>query len=237
MKLRQPWLLRLIGLVAGMFLRWWASTLHRRLIARDGQSHPRGPREQRLIYAFWHESMLAAVAFRARARVLISEHADGELISQVCRHLDLKSIRGSTTRGATRAMLAMMRDRDRRHPAVTPAAPRGPRRQVQLGIVYLASRSGMPIVGVGAGFTCAWRARSWDRFAFPLPWTGLHCVTTRPIFVPPHLNREGLERYRQLVEEEMLRATADAEALAESRRWRKRRPTPPALPGEQRRAA
>jgi hypothetical protein len=33
--------------------------------------------------------------------VLISQHADGELIAEVCRHLRFGLVRGSTTRGGS----------------------------------------------------------------------------------------------------------------------------------------
>ena len=40
---------------------------------------------------------------------------------------------------------------------------------MQPGLVYLASRLGLPIVPVGFGLERPYRANSWDRFAVPRP--------------------------------------------------------------------
>jgi hypothetical protein len=69
--------------------------------------------------------------------VLVSQHRDGELITQVLRHLKFQSIRGSTTRGGVAALRGIMRggerERGRRtrgqHPS-PPPLPRSPPRRL-----------------------------------------------------------------------------------------------------------
>ena len=214
MKLRHPSLIRCLGLLGGWAVRWWTDTLNTRIHCEDGRPHPTDPQEQRYIYAFWHEVLLGPVALRPRAHILISEHADGELITQVCRHLKFPAIRGSSTRGGTRALLEMIRRQRDTHIAFTPDGPRGPRRQVQPGLIYLASKMGLPIVPTGIGYARAWRARSWDRFALPLPWTLSYLHLAPPVVVPPKLDRDGLELQRRLLEREMHRVTELAELRA-----------------------
>ena len=111
--------------------------------------------------------------------ILISDHRDGELITQVIRRLGFSVVRGSTTRGGTRALREMTLRIDQGHLCVTPDGPRGPRRSVHQGIAYLCSRTGLPIVGAGMAFQRPWRARSWDRFCVPRPFSPAACV------VPP----------------------------------------------------
>jgi len=214
MKLRSPWLVRLLGLLGGLVLRMWMSTLRPRLSLPDSRRHPADARVERFLYAFWHDSLLFPTAYSARIHVLISQHGDGELIAQICRHLRIGTVRGSTTRGGARALLKLLRLSQRSHLGVTPDGPRGPRRQVQLGSIFVASYTGLPIVPVGVGYERAWRFRSWDRFALPWPWSGATCVVAPPIQVPAKLGRAGLEHYRRLVEERLLRATAAAEQWA-----------------------
>jgi lysophospholipid acyltransferase (LPLAT)-like uncharacterized protein len=157
MKLRNPTLIRLVAFLASVLIRGWMSTLRLRLVFQDGRVHPTDPRVERFIYAFWHESLLAPTVRRTRVHILISQHADGEFIAQVCRFLGYGVVRGSSTRGGSLALLELMDRCTRSHLAVTPDGPRGPRRQVKVGIVYLASRTGMAIVPVGVGYTRAWR--------------------------------------------------------------------------------
>jgi lysophospholipid acyltransferase (LPLAT)-like uncharacterized protein len=170
----------------------------------------------RYLYAFWHEYLLhPAYNFgRPDIYVLISQHADGELIAEISQRLGFNVVRGSTTRGGVEALRQMVRLGREAHVAITPDGPRGPRREVQVGLVYLAARTGLPVVPLGVGFRSAWRARSWDRFAVPIPGTFATFVFGSPIVVPPGADREVLERYRVEVEEEMLHLTELAERWA-----------------------
>jgi lysophospholipid acyltransferase (LPLAT)-like uncharacterized protein len=113
------------------------------------------------------------------------------------------------------------------HLAMTPDGPRGPRRRVQPGTIYLAAKTGLPIVPFGVGFAKAWRARSWDRFAVPYPYSRVTLVSAAPIDVPPELDGKALTHYRGLLEERLLHATEEAErwAAGQPRRgWAQRPP-------------
>jgi lysophospholipid acyltransferase (LPLAT)-like uncharacterized protein len=217
MKLRHPWLIRAAGFLGAGVVRLLMSTVryqfHFGVPVDPNDRHLRG----RYIYAFWHEAMLFGAGRKTRARfqVLIGQHADGELIAQISRRVGFRVVRGSSTRGGVEAVRKMLR-LGRGHLVVTPDGPRGPRRRVQAGIVYLASRTGLPIVPAGIGFENAWRARSWDRFAVPKPGSRAALVVNEVIAVPPDIDKEGLEFYRQRVEHALLAATAEAERWAES---------------------
>jgi lysophospholipid acyltransferase (LPLAT)-like uncharacterized protein len=189
-------------------------SVHMRVLPQGGRGHPADPSRQRCLYAFWHESVLMAAKLKTRIHILISQHADGELIAQICRHLRLGVVRGSTTRGGGPALRELLRWSRRTHLGLTPDGPRGPRRRVQLGTIFLASHTGLPVVPFGVGFTRAWRARSWDRLAVPYPGSTAIVVIGPEVHVPPGLDREGLERYRDLVEGQMLAATREAEHRA-----------------------
>jgi lysophospholipid acyltransferase (LPLAT)-like uncharacterized protein len=222
MKIRHPFFIRLTALLISWAIRVWIGTLnfcHRSLVR---EADPRKCKlGARFIYAFWHENLLLPAYFYARRdiHVLISQHADGELIARVCRHLGFSTVRGSSRRGGIEALRKLLRASRSSHLAVVPDGPRGPRRSLQLGPIYLASRTGLPIVPSGIGFERAWRARSWDRFALPYPWTRARVVTAEPIVVPPDLGKEELEHWRQRVEAVMLQVTAWAEEWAITGKW------------------
>lgn len=105
-----------------------------------------------LIFAFWHGRQLMmpfAPYDKRRAVVLISLHHDGELISRTISHFGLKSIRGSTTRGGSRAALQMIRmSKENLDLVITPDGPRGPGFKVHRGIVEIARKTGLPIFPV-----------------------------------------------------------------------------------------
>lgn len=217
MKLRNPWLIRFAAFLASVVIRLWMGTLRYRILCLGDEEHPADFRRRRFIYSFWHESILFPTAIRTRIHALISHHADGELITQVCRHLRFGVVRGSTTRGGTKALLQLIECSKKSHLLVTPDGPRGPRRKLQPGIIYLASQTGLPIIPCGIAYGKAWRAKSWDRFALPCPWTAAYGVAGEAIHIPAGLDRKRLEYYRQLVEQHMLEATATAERWAEGK--------------------
>lgn len=125
------------------------------------------------IFALWHGELLPLVVLHSGegVRVLISEHGDGEVIARIAHRLGLATIRGSTTRGAARALLAMCDALETgSEVAVTPDGPRGPARVFAPGAVVAAQRSGAPIIPIGVAASRAWRLRSWDAFMIPKPF-------------------------------------------------------------------
>jgi lysophospholipid acyltransferase (LPLAT)-like uncharacterized protein len=219
MKLRNPKLISVAAWIAARTIRGWIGSLRIPSAPITDVLDPRHPKSLRsCLYAFWHEAlMLPAHVFGRpdiKCHVLISRHADGQLIAETAQRLGYKTIRGSSSRGGIEAMREIMRTEDS-HVAITPDGPRGPRRVVQPGIVFLASRTGLPMIAVGVGYDRPWRAKSWDRFALPKPFHRAVYSFRGPIHVPRDAGREELEHYRQVFQNTMDGATRDAEALAE----------------------
>ncbi|MCE9529289.1 MAG: lysophospholipid acyltransferase family protein [Planctomycetales bacterium] len=219
MKLRSPFLIRCVAAVAAFVIWCWVSTLRIRITSLDGRRHPADPAQGQFLYAFWHEGLLAPLSTRVSIAMLISQHADGEMIAQICQWLGFGVVRGSTTRGGCAALQNLMRagQSNTTHLGITPDGPKGPRRILQMGTVWVASATGLPIVLLGIGFASARRARSWDRFALPLPGSTVYGVLSEPVHVPPDLDRAGLERWRLYVQQRLLQVTELAEAKAQNR--------------------
>jgi lysophospholipid acyltransferase (LPLAT)-like uncharacterized protein len=240
LKLRRPWLIALVAALGALVIRLWIGTMRARAVSLDGRQHPTDPAKEKYLFAFWHDGLLAPLVIRTKVRVLISEHADGELIAQVCRHLGIGVIRGSSARGGLRALLEMIRTaHEPAHLGITPDGPRGPRRELQAGTVMVASQTGVPILPVGVGFSRVWRAPSWDRFAVPCPFSTLVGVVGQPIHIPPSLTKEELRHWKTHVQDKLNELTAAAEAWGRRIRAEGRRAAPPsgASPFVVRRAA
>ena len=222
MRLRHPLLVKTLGLAGA----WAFSSLMRTLRYRY---RPLGPDvdparknlEGRYIYAIWHENILLPVYQYSRANVwvIVSQHKDGTLLSEMGRHIRLKLVRGSTTRGGVEGLRKLLRIAQNASVAITPDGPRGPRRRVQPGLVYLAARTGLPIVPTAFGYERPWRLRSWDCFAIPKPFSFGTCVTDTPLSVPADANRRVIEQYRILVEERLHHVSDVAEHWAETGRF------------------
>lgn len=216
MKIRHPFLLRFIGFLASIVIRWWMSTIRVKQVIWDDNPHPSPDPSKRYIYLVWHETVLVFSTFKLKVHILISQHADGQLITDAIELLGYKTVRGSSTRGGVTSLFNLVEVSKRTNLMVTPDGPTGPRRRLKPGVVLAASQTGLPLVPVGVGYVNAWRAKSWDRFAIPLPWSTVCCVGGKSISVPQQLNRKNREYYRQLIEDRLMEVTVAAEEWAEA---------------------
>ena len=218
MRLTHPWLLDAAGFAAATAIRAWMGTLDYKALFHDPAVDPIRADGGQRIYIFWHEYILFPISLRGHCNLtmLLSRHRDAEVLDRAARRLGFGVVRGSTRRGGVAALRELLRESERMHLTLTPDGPRGPRRILAAGPVYLASRLGLPLVPMGFGFNRPWRLRSWDRFAIPRPFSRARTVVGPPLTIPPGLDRAGLEHHRGDVERLMNRLTDEAEEWAMS---------------------
>jgi lysophospholipid acyltransferase (LPLAT)-like uncharacterized protein len=237
--LARRWLLRLLGAAGALIGILWRSTwtVRRYLVTPDGRTRDLSPhRFHPGIHAI-HHNVIAQISLCSSTRrygALISVHGDGEVVAQMSGWLGFLVVRGSSRQrsaGARRELEAMLL---RGVPtAVMVDGPTGPRYEVKLGVVATASRVGCPIVPVATVASQAWQLPTWDRFGVPLPFARVLLLFGRPVWVPPGLGREELERYRLEVEDAILHQTNRLQAvlgLPASERARRLAPGEPARP-------
>lgn len=201
-----------IGAAALWLLRW---TLRLRVVGREGAEAFHAREGRPLILTFWHGRLLMMpFSWPHRpATVLVSRHADGEVISRVVGWFGIRSVRGSTFRGAHGGLRAMLRAyREGCHLAIAPDGPRGPRQRVQLGVIELASRTGAAVIPIGFGASGGWFLPTWDRFFIPRPFSRGVFVFGEGLLVPPDADRPGLEAARGELERRLAAVTAAADA-------------------------
>lgn len=220
MKLTSPFINKLGGLMATAAVRWWMNTLDYKVAYYDPSIDPIYPECQgQKIYVFWHEYILFPFYLRGHCNMamLLSRHRDAEVLSHAAHHMGFEFVRGSTNRGGVTALRELLAKSRTMHLTITPDGPRGPRRQLAPGCVYLASKLELPLVLMGYGYDRPWRVRrAWDQFAIPRPHSRARAVPSSEIFIPPKLDRDGLEYFRLKVERLLNRLTLEAEAWAEA---------------------
>ncbi len=223
MKIRNPHLIRAAGWMGTQVARALIRTLRFEYKALGPPVMPPQPEpEPRSVYLLWHETLLLPLTKYACPAVstLVSSHADGQLLATVIRTLGLTPVFGSTSRGGMQAVREIIRDLSGcRHLAITPDGPRGPRRVVQAGAVYIAAKTGMTLAPLGVAYHRPWRVRSWDRFAIPKPCTRAKVVSGKTFTVPSKVRTDDLEHHRKLVQAELDRLTRIAEHWAETNRF------------------
>jgi lysophospholipid acyltransferase (LPLAT)-like uncharacterized protein len=138
------------------------------------------------LFVLWHEALLPLL-WRHRRQgiaIVVSEAREGEYLATYAESMGYRLVRGSSTRGAARALLGAVRELKEGHPvAFTPDGPRGPRRELKQGVVAAAQRSGSRILPIHAEADRAWRFASWDRFMLPKPFARVRVVYGQPFLV------------------------------------------------------
>ena len=207
----------------GRTLRWRTDGLeHLEAVARSGRQP---------VLAFWHGRILpATVYFRDRGIVVMtSENFDGQWIAGIIERFGYRTARGSTSRGARRALLQLRRDMAAgRVAGFAIDGPRGPARVAQAGAVWLAMATGNPVVPFHLEASRHWTLRSWDRTQIPKPFTTVALAIGEPFEVaaatkPPDRDEgegapdngdERIERARRFLEERLVALEARARELA-----------------------
>ena len=206
---------RLAVLLAPRLLRTLGATLRFEVLGIDRlrEARERSP-DGRVIFCCWHGRLLPLVCLvRGRGmRILVSRHRDGEILARVTERLGFRPIRGSTHRGGARALLQALRAADGADLALTPDGPRGPSERFATGAVYLAARSGLPILPVGCSARSGWRLSSWDAFQIPRPFSRVRVVCAPPLFVAREADGPERERLRAAAERALVEATREAES-------------------------
>jgi lysophospholipid acyltransferase (LPLAT)-like uncharacterized protein len=168
------------------------------------------------IMAFWHGRILpATVYFKRRGIVVItSENFDGEWIAGIIERFGYGTARGSTSRGAVRALVQLKRDMAAGKPAAfTIDGPRGPAKVAQPGAIWLAKATGNPIVPFHIEADRYWTADSWDRTQVPRPWATVAIAIGEPMQIANDADEAAIERGRQDLEARLGMLEARARGL------------------------
>lgn len=129
---------------------------------------------QSWIFVSWHENTAVASALERNTglAMMASDSRDGEYIARGIALLGNIPVRGSSSKGGSKAVRSMVKWMRRGHgAAITPDGPRGPRRQLQSGVLWIAAMAEAPLVPYHVVATREWTARSWDRHRIPKPFS------------------------------------------------------------------
>ena len=141
-----------------------------------------------LIYTFWHREICSAVWFWRKRGIVVmtSQNFDGEYIARIIGKYGYGAARGSSSRGASRALVEMIRQlKHGRDAAFTIDGPRGPRFVAKPGSVILGRATGAAILcfHISPLHSHVFR-KSWDLFQIPRPFSRTAIFIAPPIFVP-----------------------------------------------------
>lgn len=206
MRIRSIWLTKWVARSVVAVLKLLFATCRKQFVIFPGTNGWDSDCQNRFLFSVWHDVLFfpLLVAKPHNMSALTSRHQDGAYVAEILRLLNVEPYRGSTARGGAQAVRQLLNVASQRHITLTPDGPRGPRREMKDGIVFLASRTGLPIVP--AAFSCRRGVRikgTWTDMLLPLPFTTTYCILGEPISVPSELTRDEIDRHTQRVQEAM----------------------------------
>lgn len=157
----------------------------RRIAAGEGQ-----------ILITWHgRNVIPLLHLRNKGIVIIiSPSRDGEIQYRTFQRFGCDAVRGSTGRNASKVTIAALRKlREGRTLALAPDGPKGPACVVQPGTLYLALKSGCPVIPAGVSAHPALSLKSWDAFLVPRLFARAAIVFGKPIYVPENADADWLQ--------------------------------------------
>jgi lysophospholipid acyltransferase (LPLAT)-like uncharacterized protein len=184
-----------------------------------GAEHPRRLREigRPFILAFWHGRLqMIPMAWQRLAPIhmLISSHRDGRIIADAVAHFGVQSVAGSTRRGGSAALRAMVKALAAGGcVGITPDGPSGPATVASTGIVNVARLARVPVVPIVFATSRRRVLHTWDRMQIAWPFGRGIFIWGEPIDIEPDLDEAGVERERERIERRM----NEIAALADSR--------------------
>ena len=169
------------------------------------------PVSENYIGALWHNRLLIFPLVLRRffpnrhGAALISASRDGDLLADAIKRFAFDVVRGSSSRLGASAIrqlsdvLASGRD-----VVITPDGPRGPAYELGPGIIFLAQKSGAPVLPVNMEYSNCWRVKSWDRFIVPRPFAKVHVIIGQPHRVRSTSTAEEFEAERLRLQNAMM---------------------------------
>ena len=149
--------------------------------------HPKLKNDEAFIFVAWHGDLVSCPInyFNTRpkgvVKTMISQSKDGEIISRVYSLFGVESIRGSSSKGATKALISTIKEIKKGcDVALTPDGPRGPRFSVADGVVAIAQKSDARIIVLNSKPSKYWQFSSWDGFVLPKPFGKIDFYMSEP---------------------------------------------------------
>jgi lysophospholipid acyltransferase (LPLAT)-like uncharacterized protein len=139
--------------------------------------HPDMEPTNQYAYGFWHDKhftpiMLLTKWGKGKHVGLVSASRDGEMLATWLSLLGYHVVRGSSSRKGRSGLVNLLRAvKEGYCIGIAADGPRGPRYEAKAGLSYLAVKTGLQVVPVGAAVSAKYQfKKSWDQYQLPLPF-------------------------------------------------------------------
>lgn len=169
------------------------------------------------VLAFFHgrQFLLTGYLQGRNMGIMASLSRDGELQTSVMSGLGYHVVRGSASRGGARGLIGLKKLMERGiHATLAVDGPKGPLHEVKPGAVYLAKKTGAPLVALGASSNPSHIfSKAWDLYMLPWPFARGAVVFGEPVYLDSDMSEEAIARDSRALKEELLRLQDQADEM------------------------
>lgn len=160
--------------------------------------------EKQSVYALWHGEQILPLCLNSGKQIvaMCSMSKDGEIQAGVLKDFGFIAVRGSTSKGAEKALIETIRYARKGHyVAFTVDGPKGPIYKVKPGLLLVSQKVGLRLIPISAvAKNSLVFNKAWDKFRVPLPFSKTVIVYGRPIEITKD---DDLQRKALIVEKEL----------------------------------
>jgi len=156
-----------------------------------------------LVFSSWHGKSWVPAYFLRDLGIyaLTSLSRDGSYMTEILHRLGWQTVRGSSSRGASRSLLSLYRKlKAGASTALTPDGPTGPIYEVKPGIIFLQEKAGSMLVPMGLDARWKKNFASWDSYLLPLPFSKTALVFGEPFIFEDEMD---MKEKQKLLKEKM----------------------------------
>ena len=140
---------------------------------------------------------------------LISGSRDGAWLEAFYGWSGIYSVRGSSSRGGTKAIRDLVRKlKDGHDIGITPDGSRGPCYEAKPGGILVAKLSKAPLLLITFEYGRHFQLKSWDRFVIPFPFSTV-LVRTHLVSAVDLLNHGSIEDAADELSQQLMKLTFD----------------------------
>ena len=169
-----------------------------------------------VIFCIWHNRLALCLNVftrylikndpNRRLAALASASNDGAFLSVILQSYGVHAVRGSSSRRGSQAMKELITLLRKGYDlSLTPDGPRGPKYQMQSGVISLAQLTGKPIIPVSSVLSMKWTLKTWDAFQIPIPFAKCVFNIGSPVYVDRDLSVEQRDALAIQIANEMIR--------------------------------
>ncbi|MGL4722192.1 MAG: lysophospholipid acyltransferase family protein [Desulfovibrionaceae bacterium] len=166
-----------------------------------------------LLTAFFHEELISVASSSTcysvpiNALAMTSASRDGDIVEALCAAYNIRTVRGSSSRGGMKALREIKRrveEEDITMVAIAIDGPNGPRREAKPGIIYLSYLLKFPIIPCRYIATRAKILHTmWDKTRVPLPFTKISVRYGEPYYITEELTSVSLLLEQRKLQEKL----------------------------------